>query len=534
MSDTRLNATCAGVAAVLIACSTDRATYTPTAPALARAASVSSMYWTPRSPLSSGRTQMSLGVVNGRIYVAGGSPFFTNSAAVYSPADDAWNPIAPALQGRAFRGTNVTGLGTRLYAVAGNGPGFCTAFHEAYDATTGRWTELARTPRPRCHGVAIAFNGRIWHLGGTNTAGSARYPEVDVYDPATDQWSTPTLLPGWRQDFSAAVLNGKLYVVGGFMAGVESCTGTGASYDPVTSHWSAIASMPRGRCFAGAAAAEGRIYVVGGLDQSGAPLASVESYDPATDSWRSEPAMSVPRTSPGVVALDGLVYAIGGNQDNTIHSSVEVLSAAKPNAPPLANAGPDQTLQCVGGSATALLDGSASTDADGAISAYAWDDADTVFATAATARRIVGLGSRDLRLTVTDDAGASASDLVRVHVVDREAPSITVTQHHARLWPVDHRLVHVATISASDGCDGQPGVSIAVSSSEAVNGPGDGDTSPDWDVRTNTLGAAEVHLRAERSGTGDGRTYTVTATSMDRSMNATTRHVIVVVPKSNR
>ena len=41
-----------------------------------------------------------------------------------------------------------------------------------------------------------------------------------------------------------------------------------------------------------------------------------------------------------------------------------------------------------------------------------------------------------------------------------------------------------------------------------MDGTGDGDTSPDWEV----IDAHHVLLRAERAGNGSGRIYTITVT----------------------
>ena len=49
---------------------------------------------------------------------------------------------------------------------------------------------------------------------------------------------------------------------------------------------------------------------------------------------------------------------------------------------------------------------------------------------------------------------------------------------------------------------------ITISSNEPVDGTGDGDTSPDWEV----IDAHHVLLRAERAGNGSGRIYTITVT----------------------
>jgi len=66
-----------------------------------------------------------------------------------------------------------------------------------------------------------------------------------------------------------------------------------------------------------------------------------------------------------------------------------------------------------------------------------------------------------------------------------------------------------------------------VSSNEPVNGLGDGDTAPDWDI----TGPMSLRLRAERSGVGGGRVYTITLECSDWSGNSVQRTVTVAVPK---
>jgi hypothetical protein len=70
---------------------------------------------------------------------------------------------------------------------------------------------------------------------------------------------------------------------------------------------------------------------------------------------------------------------------------------------------------------------------------------------------------------------------------------------------------------------------LSVTSNEPINGLGDGDTSPDWRI----VDAHNVQLRAERSGTGNGRTYTITLTCKDAAGNTTVKTTTVIVPHSN-
>jgi len=57
------------------------------------------------------------------------------------------------------------------------------------------------------------------------------------------------------------------------------------------------------------------------------------------------------------------------------------------------------------------------------------------------------------------------------------------------------------------------------------NGTGDGDTSPDWEI----VDAHHVRLRAERSGAGSGRIYTITITATDSRGNVSSQIVSVSV-----
>jgi hypothetical protein len=78
---------------------------------------------------------------------------------------------------------------------------------------------------------------------------------------------------------------------------------------------------------------------------------------------------------------------------------------------------------------------------------------------------------------------------------------------------------------AVDNCSPVTNV-LSVASNEPVNGTGDGDTSPDWIV----VDDHHVILRAERSGNGNGRIYTITITSTDDCGNVATTTTTVLVP----
>jgi hypothetical protein len=87
------------------------------------------------------------------------------------------------------------------------------------------------------------------------------------------------------------------------------------------------------------------------------------------------------------------------------------------------------------------------------------------------------------------------------------------------------------TVAVDGGASGAAGAVLTkAASSEPDDGLGDGDTANDiqgWEVGTpDTTG----ELRAERSGTGPGRVYTLTYTGVDVAGNTSACAVAVKVP----
>ncbi|EPA04773.1 cadherin-like domain-containing protein [Candidatus Nitrosarchaeum limnium] len=108
-----------------------------------------------------------------------------------------------------------------------------------------------------------------------------------------------------------------------------------------------------------------------------------------------------------------------------------------------------------------------------------------------------------------------------------DAPQCSTPSATPYIWPPNHKMVSIgATMNTSD-VDGDT-VTVTISSifqDEPTNGLGDGDTSPDANL---ALG----QVRAERSGTGDGRVYVITMTASDGHDGTCSGTVQVIVPQS--
>jgi uncharacterized protein YegL len=141
------------------------------------------------------------------------------------------------------------------------------------------------------------------------------------------------------------------------------------------------------------------------------------------------------------------------------------------------------------------------------------------------------LGTTTVACASTDNAGNTSTASFAVTVADTTAPEIgAVTPSVSSLWPVNHRMISVAiNASAIDGVSAASCRITGVTSSEPDNGLGDGDTANDIVI----TGPLSVDLRAERSGNGPGRVYTIDVACTDAAGNTATSSTQVSVPKSN-
>ena len=194
-------------------------------------------------------------------------------------------------------------------------------------------------------------------------------------------------------------------------------------------------------------------------------------------------------------------------------------------------AGADQVAECASHAGTAVaLTSAGSSDSDGQITLYEWFEDGWPIATGPTPTVTLALGTHTIILRVKDEDGGTNDDVVIVEIRDTAPPTVALSVSPTTLWPPNHTM-HVVSrgISASDVCDPTPTVRVTVSSDEPENGLGDGDTAPDWSVQQ-TGSAFDVSVRAERSGLGDGRVYTIGAVVTDRSGNSAAAGGTVRVP----
>lgn len=295
--------------------------------------------WTGRAPIPTARLGAAAGVINGRLYVAGGCcitfgfPFTRfNVLEVYDPATNTWTTKTPMPHAVYAAATGV--INGKLYVAGGQADptnGNNVTDLQIYDPVTDSWTNGHPLPAGRSGANAGVINGKLYVAGGATPENIGEVNTALVYDPATDTWTSVAPMVNPRVSAGTAVINGILYLVGG-LAELNPFTGipvnTVDSYNPATDTWTTLAPMPTTRFGLVAGAIGGKLYAAGGTDNVNT-LATLESYDPTTNTWTSAPSMPTATSGPNAgVINDALIVAGGATLQDQLISTVQAFSVS--------------------------------------------------------------------------------------------------------------------------------------------------------------------------------------------------------------
>ena len=163
--------------------------------------------WSNVAPSISGHWAGAVGVINDKIYVAGGG----DGVEVYDPATNTWTILASMNVARNHCAGGV--IDGKFYVAAGRSSPEAETALEVYDPQTNIWTVLAPMPTARSGVAAGVANGELYVFGGEGMLGM--YPHVEVYNPTTNSWRRIQNMQVTRHGIWGSVIGNRIYILAG-------------------------------------------------------------------------------------------------------------------------------------------------------------------------------------------------------------------------------------------------------------------------------------------------------------------------------
>ncbi|HMC69535.1 MAG TPA: kelch repeat-containing protein, partial [Mycobacteriales bacterium] len=204
--------------------------------------SVPSVTWKTRTATGLPRQNGAAGVLNGLVYLAGGTTkpaasfVNTGSTQSYDPSTTTWTTLTNMNVPRDF--VSGDGLAGKFFVVGGrDGGSNISNAVEGYDPSPScvpnpgsppdvpptvcpgtippiGWASYHAMNHARFHHRAVAAAGRLYVFGG-DSSGTTLVATPEAYSPDTDSWADLAAMPTPRDDVAVGVLNGFIYVIGG-------------------------------------------------------------------------------------------------------------------------------------------------------------------------------------------------------------------------------------------------------------------------------------------------------------------------------
>lgn len=232
-----------------------------------------------------------------------------------------WKQLAPLPLPRA--GSAVGILDGKLVVAGGTywreGRKFWCEQVDGFDPSTNRWAPKAPLPKPCGDTAAVAHDGVLYVFGG----GTEGVAESTVWALRDNRWSAlPHLaLPAPRRSSGVAVVDGTFYLLGGL-------TGTGSDFASATStvwaakpggRWEPRAPMPGPARFnLSVGVVAGRILVAGGCAPDNGAVRNLDeilAYNPSIDEWTLLGRLPFANRAAGGLADDSGLLMFGGYTD---------------------------------------------------------------------------------------------------------------------------------------------------------------------------------------------------------------------------
>ncbi|KAM9542930.1 kelch-like protein 30 isoform 2-T2 [Guaruba guarouba] len=227
----------------------------------------------------------SLVALNNDVYVTGGSrgsqndTWSTTQAWCFCPRDGAWKSIASMLKARTNHTSAV--LNGEIYVIGGTTVDMVEV--ERYDPYNKSWCAISPALKYVSNFAAASCLGKLYLVGSCAVKYNAL--TLQCYNPVQDLWSviTSPFIPKYLSAPRCATLRGLIYLIGDNTKKVHV-------YDPEANIWQKVQLLHTLHENGGMVALGDRLFVTGGhwKGMNGDYRVEMEVYDCAKDLWTRE------------------------------------------------------------------------------------------------------------------------------------------------------------------------------------------------------------------------------------------------------
>jgi serine/threonine-protein kinase PknK len=276
--------------------------------------------WAVKPSLPAARANGAVGLIGRNIYYAGGfaSGKPVNTLFIYNLDSKTWKsgPNMPAALHHIGQAAVLDG---KLYSIGGDShgdgnspkPGGAehtgTSYNFVYDPATNAWKTLRPLIRTTATSAIIAFNKRIYVIGGVDSMGIVHTANQE-YDPATDTWKLKAPMFTPRDHAGIDIFDSLIYVCSGGV--LKKNTPAFEAYSPSSDTWYKLPNIPTPRSDMGFGLVRGRFYAFGG--EWPGIYDNNEEYDPIAKKWRAVVRMTEAWKALATAIVGDTIYSFGG------------------------------------------------------------------------------------------------------------------------------------------------------------------------------------------------------------------------------
>ncbi|MCC6340700.1 MAG: hypothetical protein IT166_00790 [Bryobacterales bacterium] len=281
--------------------------------------------WNARAPLPEPRAALILAAVDGKLLAAGGTwwngnrKMWSRRADFFDPVSNRWLPAPPLPAPRADSAVAV--LDGDVYVLGGSSDG--EALDDVLVLRNGSWEPRPemRLPGRRSHANAAVWKNKLYLFGGMEKAGDLQTIRDNVWIWEDGRWRLiSTIPPPARGNYAFAVDGNSACFFGGVTAAAGGFhnLGEALAYSMETSRWRALPSVPQANRAWAAVPIRGGILLLGGYTTGFS--AAIYSFDPISGNYAFAGELPQGLADTRYVRIGEKIYVTGGESGMRIRS----------------------------------------------------------------------------------------------------------------------------------------------------------------------------------------------------------------------